>query len=66
VSEINAIRAAVQNRQLMVQNEMGMQAIIQAAQADQALAEMLAENAKAVEQTARNLHAGKSSISIYV
>jgi hypothetical protein len=62
MTEISMISSALQNHQTMVQNEIGMVAIKQAAQAEKALADMLATNAKA----AQKLDARKGGISIYV
>ncbi len=60
MSDISAISAALQNSQLNVQNAIEMQVIKQAAQADQAVADMLEKNSKAVSQ------ATQRGVSIFV
>ena len=66
MSDISSISAALQNVQQMVQQEMSVKAIKRAAQADQALADMLARQARALAETAKNERAARGGISIYV
>jgi hypothetical protein len=62
MSEITAINTAVQYSQMRFQNELGALLIKQAAQAEKALADMLAKNTQATQ----NVQASSGSISIYV
>lgn len=62
MSEISAISSAVQYHQIRFQNEMGAVLIKQAAQAEQALADMLAKNIQNVQQ----LQATSGGIDLYV
>ncbi len=62
MSEIGAISAAVEMNQRQIQNMLETLMIKQAAQADRALAAMLAENVQAPQKA----QAADGSISIYV
>jgi hypothetical protein len=62
MTEISLISSALQSKQTMLQNEIAMVVIKQAAQADKALADILAKNV----QAAQNLAAGEGGIDIYV
>jgi hypothetical protein len=66
MADISAISAVVQNVQQQVQNELGMKALKQAAQADRALADMLAQQARALAETAQQQRTAGGGISIYV
>ncbi len=64
MSEISAVSSALQNVQQQVQTELGMKALKQAARAEQALADMLAQQAQALAETAGRQQNG--GISIYI
>ena len=65
MAEINGISSALQNIQSNIRTEMGIQVLKQAARADQALADMLAKNAKASAEASQSRPASMG-ISIYV
>jgi hypothetical protein len=62
MTEISLISSALQSKQMMLQNEFAIVATKQAAQAEKALADMLANNV----QAAQNLAAGEGRIDIYI
>ncbi len=64
MSDIISISDAVRSSQLRTQNALSVQAIKQAAAAQKALADMLAENAKNAQ--AAQERSAKGGISIYV
>lgn len=66
MSDITAISAAMQNVQQQVQNALSLKALKQAAQAEQALAVMLEQQARALAETTHTPEAGRGGISIYV
>ena len=66
MSEISALSAALQNVQQQAQNELSMKAVKQAARAEQAPAAMLAQQARALAETARKQQATGGGISISV
>jgi hypothetical protein len=66
MSELSAVSASLQNVQQQVQNELSMMALKQAAQAEQALADMLAQQARALAETQQKQQAAGGGINIYV
>ena len=62
MDEITSVAAAIQAQQAVAQNDLRMRLIKQSAQADQALADMLAKNADAVRAQEQGAQGG---ISIY-
>jgi hypothetical protein len=62
MTEISLISSALQSQQNMLQNELAMVATKQVAQAEKALADILAKNV----QAAQNLAAGEGGMDIYV
>jgi len=65
MSEITGINRALQGIQSTIQTEIGIQVIRQAAKADQALADILADSLKAAAEASQSQPATKG-ISIYV
>jgi len=63
MSEIDSISSALQSSQLRVQNEISMYAVKKAAEAEQALADMILENARTA--AAATQKTAKGGISIY-
>ena len=64
MTEISSITAVLQARQEVAQSERSVMMIKQAAQAEQALADMLAENAKQAQ--AAQERSAQGGVSIYV